>query len=623
MFRWTQTSGPDVTGGTGVLVGSAIEFEAPLDVSTLVFSLAVDAADGVTTDEVVVRVFEDVTAAVFVDAQSGAAQADGSMGAPYASIREALELAAGHDVYVRNSARYDEGEATLELGVDVSLYGGFGEGWWRDVNERTAIDLATVGLSVAGSGERWLSGLDLTVGDAPPGAVSIGIVVAAAEIVHLADSRLVGGAGGTGEAGEGSPNGSPSIGVRAQDTEVLIVERSTVHAGRGGDGSTPSAPGRHGDPEGLGADGAVPDGGAGASAEGESADRRSGAGGGDGGEEAGSDGSAGGDSSDAPGGAGGQGEIEDEEAADRRSGSPGSGGAAGLGGVGGDGGVGALDEIAGATGSVGGLAQAGGGGAGGGGGAVAATDDAASTPDDAEEPGASDAPDAPDEGQREGGGGGGGGVGGRAGAPGAGGGGGGGSVGIWATDVERLVVRESVVVGGRGGSGGVGAPGAPGQTGSAGGNGGVPDADDADRGVGGGGGAGGGGGTGGGGGGGAGAHSIGLLTAGVDAFEVDASSVRGGAGGAGAAGGAGGVSGARGADGEGTFGGVAGDADTGPPRGPSEDGVGASGGSSLGWRDTGTAVLTGEESTFEGGAAGPAGAGIAAGAPGTVADISR
>ena len=53
--RWVQTAGPDVTGEGGVLVGRTIEFDAPLDVSTLVFTLEVDTTDGSSTDEAVVN----------------------------------------------------------------------------------------------------------------------------------------------------------------------------------------------------------------------------------------------------------------------------------------------------------------------------------------------------------------------------------------------------------------------------------------------------------------------------------------------------------------------------------------------------------------------------------------
>jgi hypothetical protein len=621
-IRWTQTFGPDVTGGSGVLTGPFIGFDAPLDVSSVVLSLeVVGADDSAATDEVLVRVFEDVTSAVFVDSESGIAQADGSMGAPYASIREALELAAGQDVYIRSVGRYDESEATVTLGAEVSMYGGFVEGWRRDVGQRTAIDVGPIGIAVTGSGERWLSALDLTVADALVGGVSVGVFVEDAEAVHVADSRIVGGAGGGGDV---LLTGNVSVGVRAERVEVLIIERSTIHAGRGGAGSPPFPPGGADEASESGLDGGLPDGGSGAAVDDAmpGAEHRGGANGGDGGDGAGSDGESGDDSADASGGVGGSAGEEDEPDG-QLAGSPGAGGGGGVGGGGGDGGgdggLGTGTDATGSTGSTGGAAQPGGGGAGGGGGAVASADEPESDPEPEPEP-------LPESEEMLGGGGGGGGAGGVPGTPGAGGGGGGGSIGLWSIDVDRLIIVESVVAGGRGGDGADGAAGAAGQAASAGGNGAVPDADDDRLGVGGGAGGGGAGGTGGGGGGGAGGPSIGLLTSGVGTVEVVASTVLGGGGGAGAAGGLSGADGAAGAVGEATFGGLGGVGDRGgaetTARSSALAGVGAAGGASVGWLDTGGATLVGDESSFEAGAGGPGGAGFSPGATGASTDIS-
>ena len=616
-IRWTQTFGPDVTGGSGVLTGPVIGFDAPLDVSSVVFSLEVGGADASATDEVLVRVFEDVTSAVFVDSESGIAQADGSMGAPYASIRAALELAAGQDVYIRSVGRYDESEATVTLGAEVSMYGGFVEGWRRDVSQRTAIDVGPIGIAVSGSGERWLSALDLTVADAPLGGVAVGVFVEDADRVHIADSRIVGGAAGGGDV---LLTGKVSVGVRAERVAVLIIERSTIHAGPGGVGNPPFPPEGVDEAPESGLDGDLPDGGSGGAVDEAmpDAEHRVGADGGDGGDEAGSDGESGDDSADASGGLGGSAGEEDEPDS-QLAGAPGAGGGGGSGGGGGDGGLGTGtdDDTAGSTGSTGGAAQPGGGGAGGGGGAVASVD----------EPEAETEPEPePEPEELRGGGGGGGGAGGVPGTPGAGGGGGGGSIGLSSIDGDRLIIVESLVAGGRGGDGADGAVGAAGQAGSAAGNGAVPDADDDRLGVGGGAGGGGAGGTGGGGGGGAGGPSIGLLTSDVGTVELRASTVLGGGGGAGAAGGAPGADGAAGAVGESTFGGLGGIGDLAgeesTARSSAVAGVGATGGASVGWLDTGGATLVGDESSFESGAGGPGGAGSSPGAAGPSTDIS-
>jgi TRAP transporter TAXI family solute receptor len=302
------------------------------------------------------------------------------------------------------------------------------------------------------------------------------------------------------------------------------------------------------------------------------------------------------------------------------------------GGGGGDGGTGRLSDDAGAriggtAGAAGTRGATGSGGAGGGGGAVAPDDeDAPPTTDDPDGDGNGDgAGDLGDSGtggaveDRVAGGGGGGGAGGRAGEPGTGGGGGGGAVGLWAIDVRRVVIIESLLAGGPGGLGADGVAGAGGQPGSSGGNGAVPNADDELLGVGGGGGGGGSGGAGGRGGGGAGGPSIGLLTVGVEAVQVEASTVRGGAGGAGAAGGAAGRDGTDGADGDATFGGSGG-AEGGGAAGSSSgtDGIGAAGGASVGWFDAGAAALEGDASAFEGGVGGPGGPGSTPGPSGNV-----
>jgi len=613
-----------VTGGAGALSGAVVEFDAPLDVGTVVFTLEVAQAEGGSTagpatDEVVVRIFEDVTSAVFVDAEAAGGQADGSMGAPYMSIGVALEAAPDQDVYIRNSGRYDESGATLVLPADVSLYGGFDGAWRRDVARRSAVDLAHVGVSVVGSGERWLSGLDMTVGDAPAGAVSIGVAVADTATVHLVDSRLVGGVAG---GGDEELTGNVSIGVRADGADLPVITRSTIHAGSAADGSPPFAPEPVGDAPDAGSDGSSPDGGAGAPGDDDGADpseapRRMGAHGGAGGVGEGSEGEPGASSTSAAGGVGGtSGEVDEGDLVGR----PGAGGAGGIGGPGGAGGVASVDGVSGVMGTSGGEAQPGGGGAGGGGGAVAPVDGSQPEPfpgptstsvntqenTPSSEPGDADV---------VAGGGGGGGAGGATGTPGAGGGGGGGSIGLWATDVDRLVIRESVVSGGRGGSGGLGAAGARGVAGSDGGNGAVPDADADGIGVGGGAGGGGAGGSGGGGGGGAGGPSIGLLTVGVDSVEVVATDVRGGAGGAGAAGGTAGADGRPGADGAASLGGLGGSADDNSAS-TAQSGVGASGGASFGWVDTGAAALDGERGSFEGGIGGPGGSGSSPGDPG-------
>jgi hypothetical protein len=572
---WRQTAGPDVTAGVGALGGRDVSFGAPADVVTVEFELVVTSGERAATapeavDALVVRVFEDAEALLFVDGERGDDAAVGSMDAPLRTIGAAALAAEGRDIYVRSAGDYTE-NATIRLGPGTSLYAGFDADWNRDRSQRARLQGGAVAIVVQGDGDRTIGSIELTAAGAAPGQRSVGIRVVDGETVTLADSRILAGAGGEGTA---DADAGVSVGVVAVGTGELRIERSTVNASDGGRGT----------------DGVAPEPGAAATAGGDGgdADQRDAGEGADGeGVRRGGDGGRGGstsDGDDAPGGGAGG------DSADR-DGEPGRGGAGGAGGVGGDGGQGLVDDdgrtAVGAPGSTGGSGEAGAGGSGGGGGfgplAV------------------------------RGGGGGGGGAGGEANSGGAPGGGGAGSIGVWAVDVARVVVDESLVAAGRGGAGGSGAPAEQGGRGGDGGFG--AEGEDGfiivgDGGRGGGAGGGGAGGAGGHGGGGAGGPSYGMLTSGVDDIEVRASTIRGGAGGAGADGGIGGNAGGDGGDGSGRSGGDGGSAGAGEP---SAQGAGASGGSSYGWFDVDDARQTFVEAAFIEGTAGPGGAGSSRG----------
>jgi hypothetical protein len=566
--RWTQTAGPDVTEGVGTLSGPVVTATAPADVSTLAFVLEVAGTGEVATDDVIVRVFEDADQAVFVDGELGADNGVGSIDDPFLTLAHAVDAAAGRDVYVRSVGTYDSTGETLELTDGMSLYGGFDVDWNRDVSQRAVIDGAEMALSISGPGERWISAIEVTSDDAVD-FQSVAIAIDKAAIVHIEDSRVVAGDGADADTG----TGGPSIGILADVATELRIERSTVNAGRGGDGSSGAPPG-----------GGVPA----AAAAGSDANGRLGGVGGGAGPALGGTGGSGGETSNGdagPGGGGAGGTVGD------RNGGPGPGGVGGIGGAGGDGGSGVADAVfivpIGADGEPGADGTPGSGGRGGGGGfgplLVA------------------------------GGGGGGGGAGGNGSGGAPGGGGAGGSVGIWATDVDRLVIVESLVAGGAGGTGGTGFVAASSQAGGRGGAGanGV-DGLVEDGGDGGGAGGGGAGGVGGQGGGGAGGPSYGMLTAAVSNVEVSSSTIRGGAGGNGGAGGTGGVSGQAGADGSGQAGGAGGN----PTGLRAAQGAGASGGSSYGWFDESGAVSVLDGEVFDAGTPGFGGTGSPAGGNG-------
>ena len=561
--RWTQIEGPDATAGVGSLRGAEAVAIAPDDVATLVFTLEVAGTDGVDTDDVVVRVFEDASRAAFVDGERGIDSGDGTMAAPFKSIAAAATAARGSDLYVRSVGIYDESDATIELASGMSIYGGFDENWKRDADRRVVIIGDEVAIAVFGDAERWIASIELKSADVSGEGPSIGVLISGAQVVNLIDSRVVSGQGGAGAPGG---SGALSIGLSATDVDRLSIERSTVNGGSGGDGGIA--------PDTVTAVGA---GGAGGAANGRNAGVGSGGGGA---------GGRGGDTSNGVNGGSGQSSGGQGGTNGAPDGLAGSGGDGGVGGVGGDGGddlVSAADEETVPVGAVGGtgepgIAGRGGGGGGGGFGPLFVV----------------------------GGGGGGAGAGGAPGSGGSGGGGGGGSVGLHAVGVDRIVILESLIAGGRGGSGAAGGAGEPGGAGGPGGSGAV--------GIGGGDGGGGGAGGGGGGGGGGG-PSYGMLTTRVTELFIDSTRIRGGGGGAGGDGGAGGSVGGGGGGGSGRTGGI-----PGSPVGPDADlqGDGASGGSSYGWFDDSGADQAFNDVSFGEGTAGSGGDGASPGDDGAV-----
>ena len=615
--RWVQTGGIDVTGGLGALGGNPVSFGAPKVVGSLLFELEVPGSgDAVATDVIVVRVFDDLDSATFVDGERGDdATADGTRERPYRSIVAAAEAQRGDDLYVRSVGVYDSGGETIRLRDGMSMYGGFDENWNRDAGRRASISGASTAIAITGNRDRALSALDVMAADGGDDQPSIAVSVDGGDVIRIENSRLVSGAAGPAVA---ERSGAVSVALFVDRADEVVIVRSTLNAGLGASASAPSTA------EPTQADAAPAGGGAQGRRAGDGATVadavRSGGDGGDGGSS--------GPGDDADGGAEGG-------TSTRIDGRPGTGGTGGLGGAGGAGGSGLADPETflpvGAAGAVGapGAAGSGGGGGGGGFGTSAVVADPASPADDEEgadaDGDASGPTSAAPVAARPGGGGGGGGAGGTATSGTGGGGGGGGSLGIWATDVDRLVILESAIAAGQGGNGSVGATPARPTDGGSGGDGARPGSGasgDPTGGAGaGGGGAGGGGGGGGGqGGGGAGGPSIGLLTLDVDVVEVAASSVRAGAGGVGAAGGAGGRRGGDAAGGDGRRGGAGGPGGAGPA---SDQGVGATGGDAIGWLDGSDAdpVLTDAE--FTGGSPGPGGVGSTPGAPGRGADTVR
>ena len=534
--QWRQIYGPDVTGGAGFLSGATPTFAAPRDVTTVLFELSVDDGNGAapSRDTVQINVMENPAEAIFVDGDGGSdAAGSGSRGNPYSTIKGAINRINGpnQNIYVMtrtNGGSYDETDGTISPPTTTSLYGGFDEGWVRDVTaNRTKVDGASDGIRMGTANTNsWLSGFELTIASSTtPGEDLIGVrATAGTAALHIEDNSIF-----VGNAGPGDENRAAGsvFGVLLASVAHVEVHRNEITTGAGGsggpgskgnDGNTAVSAGGNGSNPGRGSKGvggvSTIDGGAGG---------RGGSGllPQDGGDGRGGEG---------PGGNGGNGDpVGAGRVGDGFGGGGGGGGNGGAGAVG-RGGLGTGGFFALQNGSAGSKAGDGGGGGGGGGGAGGVGLD-----------------------------GGGGGGGGQGGHGGGGGRGGGASIGLLLFEVPVAVVENNSISSGAGGAGGNGGAGGTGGRGEKGGVGagnvcsflGCNVGRSGDGGEGGGGGSGGIGGQGGGGGGG---PSYGVLVGPGIAPALRMNTIASGSAGNGGVGGAAGLGGSPGSDGGSTGG---------------------------------------------------------------------
>lgn len=434
-YTWTQVYGPDVTDGVGRIVGATPLITAPDNVSTVILELRVNDGHGDgEPDSIQINVMEHSETGFFVSGDDGSNDdGDGSRSSPFTSIPFAINQIQGpnYDIYVKSLSdgqSYLESE-TITPQTSISLYGGFGDNWVRDVtNNRTKIQGAAIAIEFGTVlEEAWFSGFDLTAADASkPGGSSVDVVVRGDNVLHIEDNTI---SAGNGAASDGSTPGGSSYGVSLYGRENVVVAINTINAGNGGAGSRGGKGGNGASATTNGSNGSGGNGGSGGKGAASSANGGSS---GDGGKGLiPQDGKAG-------GGVGGG--IGDKIGAGRVG--DGGGGAGGKGGDGGAGGAGAgsvsneglYDPLNGEPGSG---AGNGGGGAGG----VGLT----------------------------GGAGGGAGGGGQGGAGGAGGLGGGASIGILVSNVQSATIEYNQIVTQTGGSGGNGGSGVTGGSGSKGG----------------------------------------------------------------------------------------------------------------------------------------------------------
>lgn len=456
-YTWTQTKGPDVTGGTGTFTGVDPSFVAPESVDSLVFELVVN--DGTTdsnASRVVVNVFENMARTYFVDGDSGDDEAGtGSRDNPFATLAKAVtELTTNlEDIYVKSlpgGAAYDESAADLEIPGGTSLYGGYDDDWFRDVDiNKTVVDLNHRGVQlVSVSQDAWVSGFELRVAGSPTASDDVFGVSGNGD--GSADLYVEHNVITTGDvaAGESDDPGT-NYGVALTNLSFAGVSNNEITVGRGGNGAV----GDDGDPGNTGSKGADASGtgrasggsGSGAGANGGAGGERGGGPFGNGG--SGSPGSAaarplgGNDVAGGTAGSGGSGNSSN----DGTAGGPGNTGGNGVPGAAGAG-VGVADSdsalFQASNGRSGGRGGAGSGGGGGGGGEATSFGVV-------------------------GGGGGGGGQGGQGGQGGFGGKGGGASIGVWLAYVEMSELASNVISAGAGGAGASGGDGGDGGGGGA------------------------------------------------------------------------------------------------------------------------------------------------------------
>lgn len=449
-YTWTQTKGPDVTGGTGALTGENPAFPAPNAADTLVFELVVNNGNQDSpADTVRVNVFEDLNVAYFVDGDTGNDETGtGSRDNPFATIAMALSALTTNleDIYVKTlagGAAYDEAAAELSIPGGTSLYGGYDADWLRDAEgSKTALNTSHRGVQFFSvTQDAWFSGFDLQTADSPDadddvyGVSGLGDGTAALYVENNVITT------GNVEAGESTNPGS-NYGVAMRILSMGNVRDNVITVGAGGEGAV----GDDGDVGSIGSKGAN------ASGNGEASGGAGGPGadGGHGGYRGG--GLFGGDGGNGGNGVAGSAPLGGTIAGGTRgtggtgagaAGSPGNTGGRGQPGGAGSGAGDALDDLpAGALfpPSNGGNGRRGGfgSGAGGGGGGEASFFGVV------------------------GGGGGGGGEGGEGGQGGGAGGGGGASIGVWLDTIETSEVARNTItsgIGGAGASGGVGGGG--------------------------------------------------------------------------------------------------------------------------------------------------------------------
>lgn len=209
-YTWTQVSGPDVTGGTGTLLGVTPTLVAPAEVTSVRFRLEIT-ADLTTSPPAMVHVTTllDPARAIFVTS-TGSDANPGTRDLPAKTIQQGISLASalgpGAGVYITDGF-YNP--LSVELVSNVSLFGGFsGADWSRDTSLPTIVSGGPTAIRGVDVADVTLSGLRIvSAAAAGAGASSYGIFLSGASGVIIERSEITAGAGASGSAGVPGQNG--------------------------------------------------------------------------------------------------------------------------------------------------------------------------------------------------------------------------------------------------------------------------------------------------------------------------------------------------------------------------------------------------------------------------------
>ncbi|MDH5516347.1 MAG: PKD domain-containing protein [Gammaproteobacteria bacterium] len=260
-YKWLQTAGPDVTQGAGYLSGETPQFQAPSEVSTVVFELVVnDGEADSNTDTLIVHILENANAAYFVDGDNGNdTDGNGSQALPFASIAKALceVTPEQQDIYVMKreaveingiavETAYDEivdpcpglpersEDKILNIPTGTSLYSGYDQNWVRD----PAVHQALVKTTHYGfifknvNTDSWFSGFKVITGSSPTPADSVTAVSAinGTAGMHITDNVIT--ASDVILGNHNSPGSSYGVIVALLDN--VVIERNSITSGKGG-----------------------------------------------------------------------------------------------------------------------------------------------------------------------------------------------------------------------------------------------------------------------------------------------------------------------------------------------------------------------------------------------------